>query len=310
MGGRIARALALEPRAGSVAPAAPGRLARLYTLTKPKVVRLVVFCAVIGMLLAGRQAFDVVRFVCATAGIWLVASAGAVFNCILERSVDARMSRTMRRLSADGHLSIGASSAFGTALCATGCGVLWLGVNGLTLALTMATFVGYALLYTLWLKPSTPQNIVIGGAAGAMPPVLGWAAMRGDVGIEAWILWLIIFLWTPPHFWALALYRLDDYRRSGLPMLPITHGSLHTRSAMLAYSIALFVATLLPLAVGMSGGVYAVFAVPLGAGFVFRVWQLRQSYSDALARRIFRYSILYLAVLFAALLVDRALRGW
>jgi protoheme IX farnesyltransferase len=307
MGGRIASALAPRPRAAS---AAPHRFARLYALTKPKVVRLVLFCAVIGMLLAGREAFDLVRALSATAGIWLIASAAAVFNCILERRVDARMTRTVRRLSADGHPSVGAASAFGAVLCGAGCAVLWMGVNGLTLVLTLATFVGYALVYTLWLKPSTPQNIVIGGAAGAMPPLLGWAAMRGDVGVEACILWLIIFLWTPPHFWALALYRLEDYRRSGLPMLPITHGSLHTRSAMLAYSGALFVATLLPLAVGMSGVVYAVFAVPLGAAFIWRVWQLRQHYSDILARRIFRYSILYLAVLFAALLVDRALRGW
>jgi protoheme IX farnesyltransferase len=220
------------------------------------------------------------------------------------------MTRTVGRLSAEGPPSVAAASAFGAVLCAAGCALLWLGVNGPTLVLTLATFVGYALVYTLWLKPRTPQNIVIGGAAGAMPPMLGWAAMRGDVGVEACILWLIIFLWTPPHFWALALYRINDYRRSGLPMLPITHGSLHTRSAMLAYSVALFVATLLPLAVGMSGAVYAVFAVPLGAAFTWRVWQLRECYSDVLARRIFRYSILYLAVLFAALLVDRALHGW
>jgi heme o synthase len=307
MAGRIASAFAPQQRA---AYPPPQRFARLYALTKPKVVRLVVFCAVIGMLLAGREAFDLVRAVCATAGIWLVASAAAVFNCILERRVDARMTRTMRRLSADGHPSVGVANAFGAVLCAAGCAVLWLGVNRLTLALALATFVGYALVYTLWLKPKTPQNIVIGGAAGAMPPVLGWAAMRGDVGVEAVILWLIIFLWTPPHFWALALYRINDYWRSGLPMLPITHGSLHTRSAMLAYSVALFVATLLPLAVGMSGAVYAALAVPLGAAFVWRIWQLRQRYSDALARSIFRYSIVYLAVLFAALLVDRALRGW
>ena len=310
MAGRIASALAPEPRSASAKPATPRRLARLYVLTKPKVVRLVVFCAVIGMFFAGRETFDLVRAAFATAGIWLIASAAAVFNCILERRVDARMARTVRRLSAEGHPSVGAASAFGAALCGAGCALLWMGVNRLTLVLTLATFVGYALVYTLWLKPSTPQNIVIGGAAGAMPPVLGWAAMRGDVGLEAWILWLIIFLWTPPHFWALALYRLDDYRRSGLPMLPITHGSLHTRSAMLAYSLALFVATLLPFVVGMSGAAYAVFAVPLGAAFVWRVWQLRQDYSDALARRIFRYSILYLALLFTALLVDRALRGW
>jgi protoheme IX farnesyltransferase len=307
MGARIASPFAPQPRAAS---AAPHGFARLHALTKPKVVRLVVFCAVIGMLLAGREAFDLVRAACATAGIWLIASAAAVCNCIFERRVDARMTRTMARLSAEGPPSVGAAIAFGAALWAAGCAVLWLGVNGLTLGLTLATFAGYAFVYTLWLKPSTPQNIVIGGAAGAMPPVLGWAAMRGDVGVDACILWLIIFLWTPPHFWALALYRVNDYRRSGLPMLPITHGSLYTRSAMLVYSVGLFVATLLPLAVRMSGAVYAVFAVPLGAAFIWRIWHLRERYSDALARHIFRYSILYLAVLFAALLVDRAVRGW
>jgi len=310
MAARLAPPHEIEPAAPSTARAWRERLARLHALTKPKVVRLVVFCAVIGMLLAGRAAFDLGRVICATVGIWLVASAAAVFNCLLERGVDARMARTARRLGTDGHPSIVTANWFGAALCVAGCVVLDQGVNTLTSCLTLATFVGYSLVYTVWLKPRTPQNIVIGGAAGAMPPVLGWAAMRGDVGVEAWILWLVIFLWTPPHFWALALYRLDDYRRSGLPMLPVTHGSLHTRSAMLAYAIALFGATLLPVAVGMSGLPYAVFAAPLGAGFVFRIWQLRQCYSDALARRIFRYSIVYLAVLFAALLFDRAVRGW
>jgi len=308
MAARLAPPHEIELAAPTTAKA--WRLTRLLALTKPKVVRLVVFCAVIGMLLAGRAAFDLGRGVCATVGIWLVASAAAVFNCLLERGVDARMARTARRLGTDGHPSLVTANWFGALLLVTGCVVLDVGVNALTFSLTLATFLGYAIVYTVWLKPRTPQNIVLGGAAGAMPPVLGWAAMRGDVGVEAGILWLVIFLWTPPHFWALALYRLDDYRRSGLPMLPLTHGSAHTRSAMLAYAVALFGATLLPLAVGMSGAVYAVFAVPLGAGFAFRVWQLRQSYSDALARRVFRYSIAYLGLLFAALLVDRVVRGW
>jgi len=309
MAGRIASPLIDDRPAPAAARPLGQRIARLHALTKPKVVRLIVFCAVIGMLLAGRASFDLARAACATGGIWLVASAAAVFNCILERRVDARMTRTARRLGADGP-AITTAAWFGTLLCLAGGGMLWCGVNALTFALTMATLVGYAVVYTVFLKPLTPQNIVLGGASGAMPPVLGWAAMRGDVGVEACVLWLVIFLWTPPHFWALALYRIEDYRRSGLPMLPITHGTVYTRTAMLAYAVALFAATLLPPLVGLGGLPYVLAAIPCGAGFVLLIWQLRRRYTDALARRIFRYSILYLAVLFAALLADRAIRGW
>ncbi len=170
--------------------------------------------------------------------------------------------------------------------------------------LTFATFIGYAMVYTVLLKPSTPQNIVIGGASGAMPPVLGWAAMRGEVGPEALMLCLIIFLWTPPHFWALALYRVEDYRRSGLPMLPVTHGSDFTRLQVLLYTLVLFAATLLPFVTGMSGPIYLAAALVLGGMFCGYGWKLWRNYSDQLARRTFRFSIVHLALLFAALLVD------
>jgi protoheme IX farnesyltransferase len=180
-------------------------------------------------------------------------------------------------------------------------------VNPLTMWLTFATFVGYAVVYTVILKPLTPQNIVIGGASGAMPPVLGWAALRGEVGPEAMLLCLIIFLWTPPHFWALALYRTEDYRKAGLPMLPVTHGNEFTRLQVLLYTFVLFAATLLPFVFGMSGVIYLAAAVLLGAGFITYAWMLWRRYSDALARKTFRFSILHLSLLFAALLVDHYL---
>jgi len=203
---------------------------------------------------------------------------------------------------------IRSSLLFSAVLCAAGSAVLYLWVNPLTMWLTFATFVGYAVIYTLVLKPMTPQNIVIGGASGAMPPVLGWAAMRGEVGPEALMLCLIIFLWTPPHFWALALYRVEDYRRSGLPMLPVTHGSAFTRLQMLLYTVVLFAATLLPYLFGMSGVIYLIAAIALGGVFTAYAFVLWRDYSDALARRTFRFSILYLALLFAALLLDHYLR--
>jgi heme o synthase len=193
---------------------------------------------------------------------------------------------------------------FCAALCALGAAVLLIYTNVLTLLLTLATFLGYAVIYTVVLKPLTPQNIVIGGASGAMPPVLGWAAVRGDVGPEALMMFLIIFLWTPPHFWALALYRTEDYRRAGLPMLPVTHGSVFTRLHVLLYTLVLFAATLLPFITGMSGVIYLIAAVILGLGFIAYAWRLWRHYSDELARRTFRFSIWHLALLFAALLVD------
>ncbi|MEO8057385.1 MAG: heme o synthase [Burkholderiales bacterium] len=285
----------------------PSRARQFYALTKPRVVQLIVFCAVIGMLMGTPGLPDWRVALAATAGIWLVAAAAAAFNCLVEQRIDARMARTAWRPTARGQLTNTQTLSFSAALCAAGSALLWFAVNPLTMWLTFATFVGYAVVYTVILKPMTPQNIVIGGASGAMPPVLGWAAIRGDVGPEALIMCLIIFLWTPPHFWALALYRAEDYRKSGLPMLPITHGSEFTRLHVLLYTLVLFAGTLLPFISGMSGLIYLVAAVVLSGGFVAYAWKLWREYSEALARKTFRYSIIYLSLLFAALLVDHYL---
>ena len=240
----------------------------------------------------------------ASVGIWLLSGAAFAFNCLLERKIDAKMKRTSWRASAAGELSpmhiALASSVVGLA----GFAVLYALVNPLTAWLTAATFVGYALIYTLLLKPNTPQNIVIGGLSGAMPPALGWAAVANAVPGQAWLLVLIIFIWTPPHFWALALYRVDDYVASGLPMLPVTHGSEVTRLHIFLYSVALAACTLLPFAIGMSSWVYLAAAIGLNYGFVRRAWQLKKEYTEAKSRDLFKYSIIYLTALFAALLVD------
>ena len=286
------------------------RLAQFYALTKPRVVQLIAFCAVIGMVLAvpGIPAPAELRLaLVAGIGIWLVAGAAAAFNCLVEKGIDAKMKRTAWRPTAKGELSDVQTLAFAAALCAAGSWVLYAWVNPLTMWLTFATFVGYAVIYTVVLKPLTPQNIVIGGASGAMPPVLGWAAMTGDVGPEALILFLIIFLWTPPHFWALALYRVEDYRKSGLPMLPVTHGSEFTRLQILLYTLVLAAACIMPFAYGMSSWLYLAAALVLSAGFTWYGFRLWRDYSDALARKTFRFSLIHLSVLFAALLLDHYL---
>lgn len=285
-------------------------LRQFYILTKPRVVQLIVFCALIGMALAvpgWPTAAQWLTIALACAGIWLVAAAAAAFNCLVEKGIDAKMKRTAWRPTARGELSDGQTLLFSSALCAAGSALLWFAVNPLTMALTFATFVGYAVIYTVVLKPLTPQNIVIGGASGAMPPVLGWAALRGEVGPEAMILFLIIFLWTPPHFWALALYRVEDYRKAGLPMLPVTHGNAFTRLQILLYTLILFAACLLPFIYGMSGWLYLAVAVGVSIGFCAYGFALWRAYSDALARRTFRFSLIHLSVLFAALLVDHYL---
>ena len=286
------------------------RWSQYYALTKPRVVQLIAFCALIGMLLAEPGWPDLRLVSAATAGIWLVASAAAAFNCLVEQHIDAKMARTAWRATAKGELTTAQTLLFSGALCGAGSALLYVWVNPLTMWLTFATFVGYAVIYTVVLKPMTPQNIVIGGASGAMPPLLGWAAMRNDVGPEALMLFLIIFLWTPPHFWALALYRVEDYRKSGLPMLPITHGSEFTRLQVVLYTLVLFAATLLPFVYGMSGWVYLLGAVALGVVFIAYALALWRDYSDALARRTFRYSIWYLSLLFSALLIDHYLMAW
>ncbi len=282
--------------------------ARYLALTKPRIVLLAAFCALIGMLLAAGSGVPWRVLVFGLAGISLLAGAGFAFNCLIERGIDARMARTRGRPMPRGEVGTAGALVFATALGTTGAILLYRFANPLTMWLTLATFVGYAFVYTVLLKPSTPQNIVIGGASGAMPPVLGWAAVSGEIGAPALALFLIIFLWTPPHFWSLALYRIEDYRRSGLPMLPVTHGPEFTRRSILGYTLALFVAALLPYLIGASGLFYLGCAVVLGAVFVGYAWRLWRAYTDALARRTFAYSIFHLSALFGALLVDHYLR--
>ena len=291
----------------SPTPPAPTRWRQYMALTKPRVVQLIVFCAVIGMLLAEPGWPRLSLALPATVGIWLVASAAAAFNCLVEQVIDSKMARTAWRPTAKGDLSSTQALLFSGLLCGLGSALLYWWVNPLTMWLTFATFVGYAVIYTVVLKPMTPQNIVIGGASGAMPPVLGWAAMRGDVGPEALVMCLIIFLWTPPHFWALALYRAEDYRKAGLPMLPVTHGNEFTRLQIFLYTLVLLPACLMPFVFQMSGWLYLVAALGLSFGFSWYGFKLWRNYSDALARKTFRFSLIHLTALFAALLLDHYL---
>jgi len=279
-------------------------------LTKPRVIQLIVFCALIGMVLAvpGVPGVDdVITAAIASLGIWLVSGAAAAFNCIVEKSIDAKMKRTSWRPTARGDLSDAQTLLFSAVLGIAGSVILYIWINPLTMWLTFGTFVGYAVIYTMVLKPLTPQNIVIGGASGAMPPVLGWAAMTNEVSADALILFLIIFLWTPPHFWALALYRVEDYRKSGLPMLPVTHGSEFTRLQIFLYTLVLFAACLLPFVSGMSSWLYLASAVVLSVIFCVYAVRLMRNYSDELARATFRFSLWHLSLLFAALLLDHYL---
>ena len=278
-----------------------------YALTKPRVVSLIVFTAVIGMFLATPGMVPLQILLAATLGIAAVAGAAAAMNCLVEQKIDAVMLRTRARPLPSGELSSRQTLVFAGMLGGFGLWVLVHFVNPLTMWLTLATFVGYAIVYTVILKPMTPQNIVIGGASGAMPPVLGWAAVTGEVTTEALLLFLIIYAWTPPHFWALALYRTEEYAKAGLPMLPVTHGRRYTQLQVLLYTLILFGVSLLPFAIRMSGWLYLAAASILGLIFIGYASALYMRYSDRLAQRTFRYSILYLALLFAALLFDHYL---
>jgi heme o synthase len=283
------------------------RVRGFYALTKPRVVSLIVFTAVIGMFLATPGMVPPQVLIAATLGIALVAGAAAAVNCLVEHKIDAVMSRTRWRPLARGELGAAQTLAFAGALGGIGLWTLYHFVNELTMWLTVATFVGYAIVYTVLLKPATPQNIVIGGASGAMPPVLGWTAVTGEISSDALLLFLIIFAWTPPHFWSLALYRTADYARAGVPMLPVTHGKRYTRLQVLLYTLILLAVSLMPYVVRMSGVFYLVAALALGGifvGYALRIWF---AYSDVLAQKTFRYSIVYLAALFASLLVDHYL---
>ena len=285
----------------------PQQARALFALTKPRVVSLIVFTAAIGMLLASPGMVPPAVLVAGLVGIWMVAGAAAAVNCLVEQKIDAVMQRTRWRPLPRGEVSAAQTLAFAGVLGGLGLWLLFHFVNALTMWLTVATFVGYAIVYTVLLKPATPQNIVIGGASGAMPPVLGWAAVTGQVGVEAMVLFLIIFAWTPPHFWSLALYRTEEYARAGVPMLPVTHGKAYTRLQVLLYTLILFAVSLLPYAIRMSGAVYLIAALALGGVFVAYAVRIFLRYSDAVARATFRYSIVYLAFLFAALLVDHYL---
>ncbi len=297
------RTLSLE-----VAQPLTQRMRAYGALTKPRVNTLVVFCAVIGMFLAVPYGLPPAQVViAATVGIACVAGAAAAINCLIEQRIDAQMARTRARPLPRGVLSTNETLAFSGLLGGFGLALLWSEVNLLTMWLTLSTFIGYAVIYTVLLKPYTPQNIVIGGASGAMPPVLGWAAVTGEVSSDACLLFLIIFAWTPPHFWALALYRTQEYAKAGLPMLPVTHGPEYTRLMVLLYTLILLAVTLLPFATHMSGPLYLAAAVLLGLGFVRYGWKLWSDYSDTLARKTFRYSIVYLSALFAVLLIDHYL---
>ncbi len=280
------------------------RCQQFLALCKLRVVSLIVFTAVIGMFLAvpGWPAWQVLW--AGTAGIALVAGAAAAFNCLIEQKIDAVMARTRARPLPRGELTNAQTLVFAGGVGGLGLYLLYAYVNPLTMWLTLATFVGYAVIYTVLLKPATPQNIVIGGASGAMPPVLGWVAATGEIHHDALLLFLIIFAWTPPHFWALALYRKDEYAKAGLPMLPVTHGDEYTRLHVLLYTLLLFAVTLLPLGTGMGGWIYLLGTVVLNSIFVSYGWRLYRNYSDALARQTFRYSIWYLSLLFAVMLVD------
>lgn len=273
-------------------------------LTKPRVVALIAFTAVVGMFLATPGFVPLDVLVVATLGISLAAGSAAAFNHILEQRLDAIMARTRARPLPAGKLSRRQAIIFATILALLSMALLVIGVNMLTAALTFLSLIGYSIIYTLLLKPATPQNIVIGGAAGAAPPVLGWTAVTGNVDYDALLLFLIVFVWTPPHFWSLALYREKEYAKVGIPMLPVTHGSEFTRKCILLYTILLAAVTLLPFTTRMSGLFYMVGAIALNAGFIVYSWRLYRNYSDALARKTFSYSILYLGTLFALLLID------
>lgn len=275
-----------------------------YELTKPKVVLLIVFTAVVGMFMATPGFVPLSALIFGTLGIGLAAASAAGFNQILDRRVDAKMARTRARPLPAGQLTTGQAVVFSIVIGSIAMAVLVIGVNTLTAVLTLGSLIGYSVIYTLYLKRATPQNIVIGGAAGAAPPVLGWVAVTGTVDPHALLLFLIVFVWTPPHFWALALYRQEEYARAGLPMLPVTHGNQFTRLHILLYTIILAAVTLLPYTTHMSGLIYLVGAVVLNSGFLYYAVKLYRNYSDALARKTFIYSVQYLSALFALLLID------
>ena len=281
---------------------------RYYELTKPKVVMLILFTALVGMLLAapGMVAWD--TLVAGLAGIGLAAAAGAVVNHVVDQHIDCIMERTRGRPLPSGRMDAPHAIAFALTLATIAMVVLMVWVNALTAALTFGAFIGYAVIYTIFLKRSTPQNIVWGGLAGALPPLLGWTAVSGEVHTHALLLVLLIFVWTPPHFWALAIKRRDEYARAAIPMLPVTHGIAFTKQQVFIYTLMLLAVSLMPVFAHMSGLLYLAGAVGLGLGFVYHAWRLLRGEGDAWAMKTFGYSIVYLTALFAVLLVDHYVR--
>ena len=275
-----------------------------YELTKPRVVMLIVFTAIVGMLLAVPGLPDIGLAVFGTVGIGLAASAAAIVNQVLDARIDIQMTRTRNRPLPQGKVSEASAFAFAAVLCVIAMLLLWFVVNPLTAMLTFASLIGYAVIYTVYLKHATPQNIVIGGAAGAAPPVLGWTTMTGEIHSDALILFLIIFAWTPPHFWALAIARKDEYAKVKIPMLPVTHGVEYTRRFILLYTIILILVTIMPYLSGMSGMIYLAVAMLLGGRFLWYALRLKTDDTSKLPMKMFRFSITYLMVLFAALLLD------
>ena len=281
---------------------------KYYNLTKPKVVFLIVFTAVVGMLLAGVETVPLSQSVAAIVGIALAAASGAAINHWVDQKIDMIMERTKDRPLPHGDLSPAKALTFALSLAAISMILLVVWVNNLTAALTFISLVGYAVIYTVFLKRATPQNIVLGGAAGAAPPLLGWTAITGTVNTEAILLFLIIFIWTPPHFWALAIRRKDEYAKAGIPMLPVTHGVKYTKLLILLYSLMLFSVSLLPFVIKMSGLIYLIAAIVLGAVFVIFAWKLYIDEKNEYAMKTFSYSILYLSLIFLFLLADHYAR--
>jgi protoheme IX farnesyltransferase len=277
-------------------------------LTKPKVSMLIVFTAIVGMVLASPGMVPLSALLFGTLGIAMASGSAATLNHILDRRIDRQMARTRRRPLASGSLSTNQALAFAGVLCVGSMMLLWLSVGGLCALLTFGSIIGYAVIYTVWLKHATPQNIVIGGAAGAAPPVLGWVAVTHSLGAQALVLFLIIFTWTPPHFWSLAIARRDEYAKVGIPMLPVTHGIPYTRRQILLYTVLLILCTLLPVAIGMSGLFYLAAALVLDARFLYLALDLQRGVRPDLPIRTFRFSITYLMSLFAALIVDHYCR--
>jgi protoheme IX farnesyltransferase len=289
------------------APVAPALWRRYLELTKPKVVALITFTAIVGTLLASPGAPPLDALLWGNLGIALAAACAATLNQVLDRRIDEQMARTRARPLPSGQLSERQALLFAALLGVSAMTILAFLVNLLTAALTFLSLIGYAVIYTLWLKRATSQNIVIGGAAGAAPPVLGWAAVTNGIDPNALLLFLIIFVWTPPHFWALAIARRDEYARAGIPMLPVTHGVAHARLQVLLYTVLLVVVTLMPFLTRMSGLIYLAAALLLNARFLYYALALKISVREELPMRVFRFSVTYLMWLFAALLVDHYL---